>query len=279
MLPGKCARITQPWSARLLCSGRNGSVLLFVRQRLVVFLRRRRQARPATQLCRRFWISGFGPAPPTLLIASQVPHPVTAPAALDHFFKAFSRGAAPFAEAAPVRCRWARNLRRRSRLRTRSRFSIHILSLDAKATLDWRPLRDHPYCVGPGAEIQPKLGRFPVPSVSKADSVAPQATTDRLCSHFRLNGPPAPPQGLSGSAMVRLRRDPGVSPMLIRSTWETHRSITGPTPVSRRCPRPGWGSIGRPPFLVAAARLSPLHGAYLVPAAGPPANYSAPKAF
>ena len=42
------------------------------------------------------------------------------------------------------------------------------------------------------------------------------------------------PGAVEGVFPARIRRAPGVSPMLIGSTWETHRGITVPTPLPRR---------------------------------------------
>ena len=147
LLPGECARLGQPWPALPLRSCRNAGLLLVARQRLVVFPRGRRQARSAADLRRCLAILRFGPALTALLAATHVPYPVAAPPSLDCRFTAFSRGAAPLAEATPVRRQWARHLRRRSPPRTCCRFSVHISSLDADATLDWQHLRDRPYCV------------------------------------------------------------------------------------------------------------------------------------
>ena len=70
-----------------------------------------------------------------------------------------------------------------------------------------------------------------------------QCFTPRRNSLLPLAPPPEwtssssaePPQGLSSVATMRLRRGPGVVPMLIGSTWEPHRSITGPTLGPQRC--------------------------------------------
>ena len=60
---------------------------------------------------------------------------------------------------------------------------------------------------------------------------------DHTVIRFHFPGAPQPPRAPShvprhpGAPTVRLRRYDGVSPMLIRSTWETHRRIAVPTPL------------------------------------------------
>ncbi len=69
-----------------------------------------------------------------------------------------------------------------------------------------------------------------------------------------------PPQGPCGAATVRLRRDPGVSPMLIGSTWETRRGMTGSTLGSHRCSCLGSRSVRAKPVRDAIFSARGLRG-------------------
>ena len=68
-------------------------------------------------------------------------------------------------------------------------------------------------------------------------SPLPTSLPGALPPHHSRRGP--------GDSTVSTRRYYGVSPMLIGSTWETHRSIAGPTPLSHPCSWRGGGAVSR----------------------------------